>query len=80
VSEQPDYSNSDGGGALDPDRWYSIVELTVLLGGSDRLYRGEIAARRLKAIYTGEWQILGANALAWGQARADRRLRRPSGD
>ena len=70
-----------GHGPVEPDGWYSIAELTGLIGGSDRLYRGEIAAGRLPAIFTGGWRVLGRAALEWAAARADRRLRaRPSAE
>jgi hypothetical protein len=65
------------GRCLEPDRWYAIAELSELIGGSDRLYRGEIAAERLPAIFTGEWRVRGGDALAWATERA--RCRRGRG-
>jgi hypothetical protein len=53
--------------------YFSIAELCERIGGSDRLYRGEIAAGLLPAIYTGEWRILGSDALAWAEVRAAKR-------
>jgi hypothetical protein len=58
---------------LDVAAYYTIAELSRLIGGSDRLYRGEIADGRLPAIYTGEWRVLGADALAWARERAEGR-------
>jgi hypothetical protein len=65
---------------IDPARYYTIAELSKLIGGSDRFYRGEIAAGRLDAIFTGEWRILGADALGWAAARANRRRGRRPGN
>jgi hypothetical protein len=65
---------------VDPARYYTIAELTKLIGGSDRLYRGEISEGRLDAIFTGEWRILGADALSWAAARAERRRNRRPGN
>jgi hypothetical protein len=59
-----------------PDAYYTLAELGDLIGGSDRLYRGEIAEGRLPAIFTGEWRVLGEDALAWARDRAQRRPRR----
>ncbi len=56
-----------------PDAYYTIAELSERIGGSDRLYRGEIAKGRLAAVYTGRWFVLGADALAWAAARGERR-------
>ncbi len=58
---------------LEPAGYSSIAQLSRLIGGSDRLYRGEIAGGRLPAIFTGEWRILGADALRWAAERAERR-------
>jgi hypothetical protein len=58
---------------MDAGAYYSIAQLVDLIGGSDRLYRGEIAAGRLPAIFTGEWRILGGDALEWARERAARR-------
>lgn len=61
---------------IDPAAYYSIKQLCELIGGSDRLYRGEIAAARLEAIFTGEWRVQGSDALAWARGRAaSRQLR-----
>ena len=65
---------------IEQDRYYTITELGELIGGSDRLYRGEIAKGRLPAIFTGSWQILGGDALAWAAARAERRPRKRAGN
>jgi hypothetical protein len=57
---------------VDPARWYTIAELSQLIGGSDRLYRGEIAAKRLPAIKPGkEFRVLGEDALTWARRRAE---------
>ena len=59
--------------------YYTIADLSQLIGGSDRLYRGEIAAGRLPAIFTGEWRILGGDALEWAAIRAAARAARRCG-
>jgi hypothetical protein len=65
-------------GPVELEGWYTIAELSELIGGSDRLYRDEIADRKLPAIWVGQWRIRGGDALEWAAARGERRRARRS--